>query len=63
MLKHATTLTFVGFLLLIFGFFTLFLNLVGVDFFLTAWLYEFNVGLSYAVRLLMVLAGFILIYV
>jgi len=63
MLKHATLLTVIGFLLLIFGIVTLFLNMVGVDFFLLAWLYKLNVGLSFAIRLLMIIVGFVLIYV
>ena len=63
MIKHATTLTVIGFLLLIIGIVSLFLNLVGVDLFFLTWLYELNVLVSFIVRLLMVVAGFILIYV
>lgn len=63
MLKNATTITVIGFILLFVGVLTLFLNMVGVDFFLLAWLYKLNVALSFAVRLLMIIAGFILIYI
>lgn len=63
MLKHATTLTVIGFLFLITGVMTLFLNLVGVDFFLLEWLYRWNVFASFGIRLLLIVIGFILIYV
>jgi uncharacterized membrane protein len=62
MLKHATTLTVIGFILLFLGLVSLFLNLVGVDIFFLSWLYELGVGISFAVRLGMVILGFILIY-
>lgn len=63
MIKHATTVTVIGFFLLMFGVMTFFLNLVGVDFFLTKWLYEWNTGVSYLVRLLLMILGIVLIYV
>jgi uncharacterized membrane protein len=62
MLKHATTLTVIGFILLFLGIVSLFLNLVGVDIFFMSWLYGLGVGISFAVRLLMVIVGFVLIY-
>jgi uncharacterized membrane protein len=63
MLKNATTLTVIGFLLLFTGIVTLVLNYVGVDFFLLEWLYRWNVNASYVIRILMIIAGTILIYV
>jgi hypothetical protein len=63
MLKNATTLTVIGFLLLFTGIVTLVLNYVGVDFFLLEWLYRWNVNASYVVRIIMIIAGTILIYV
>lgn len=63
MLKNATTLTVIGFLLLFTGVVTLVLNYVGVDFFLLEWLYRWNVNASYVVRILMIIVGAILIYV
>ncbi len=63
MLKNATAITVVGFLLMFIGILTLFLNFVGVDLFFLAWLYELNTVLSFLIRLLMVIVGFILIYV
>ena len=63
MLKHATTLTVVGFLLFILGTLTLVLNYVGVDVYGFAWLYLYDSTLSYVVRVLMILLGIILIYV
>lgn len=63
MLKNATTITVIGFLLLLTGIITLVLNYVGVDFFLLEWLYRWNVNASYIIRILMIIAGTILIYV
>ena len=63
MLKNATTITVLGFILLFVGIVTLFLNVVGVDFILLEWLYRWNVGLSFAVRLVMIVVGIVLIYV
>ncbi len=63
MLRHSTTLTVIGFVLLFLGLVSLVLNYVGVDIFFLAWLYELGVGLSFAIRLLMLILGFILIYV
>ncbi len=63
MLKYATTLTVVGFVLLFLGLVSVLLNLVGVDIFFMSWLYELNVGFSFAVRLLMIVGGIVMIYV
>jgi len=63
MIKNATTITVIGFLLFFFGIMTFILNYVGVDFFLTKWLYEYSTGLSWLVRILAMVIGMILIYV
>lgn len=63
MIKHATTLTVVGFVLLFLGVVSLFLNLVGVDIFFLTWLYTIGPLFSFVVRLLMVVLGFVLIVV
>ena len=63
MLKHATTLTVIGFILLFLGLVSILLNLVGVDIFFLSWLYNYSVALSFAVRLAMVIGGMIMIYV
>ncbi|MTB51818.1 hypothetical protein [Lewinella sp. W8] len=63
MLKHSATLTVVGFVLLFVGILTLFLNMVGVDLVFMKWLYETNPALSFIIRLVMVIAGLIMIYV
>jgi len=63
MLKNATTLTVIGFLLLFIGIVTFFLNVVGVDFVLLEWLYRWNVGVSFGVRILMIIVGMVMIYV
>ena len=63
MLKNATTLTVIGFLLLFTGIVTFFLNVVGVDFVLLEWLYRWNVAVSFAVRILMIIVGMVMIYV
>jgi hypothetical protein len=63
MLKHATTITVIGFILLFVGIMTFFLTYVGVDFILLKWLYQWSPGISYLVRLLMMVLGLVLIYV
>lgn len=63
MLKNATAITITGFVLLFLGIMTLFLNLVGVDFVLLEWLYRWNVTVSFAIRLIMIMAGIVLIYI
>lgn len=63
MIKHATTVKAIGFILFILGILTFFLNIVGVDIFIFAWLYKLNVALSFTIRILCVLVGLIMIYV
>ena len=63
MLKHATLITVIGFILLALGLMTIFTTMVGVDIAPMAWLYRQGVGVSYLVRLLMVITGLIMIYV
>ncbi len=63
MIKHATTVTVIGFVLVFIGIVSLFLNLVGVDLIFLTWLYELGALVSLLVRLLMVIVGFVLIYV
>ena len=63
MLRHATTLTVIGFVLLFLGLVSLILNYVGVDIFFLAWIYRLGIGVSIAIRLLMIIVGFTLIYV
>ena len=63
MIMYSTTITVIGFLLLMIGIVTLFLNMVGVDLIFLDWLYRMNVGFSFAVRLGMVLIGIVMIYV
>ncbi|MCP9234995.1 intracellular growth attenuator family protein [Lewinella sp. JB7] len=62
MLKHATTLTVIGFLLFFFGLVSVLLNLVGVDIFFMSWIYGLGVAFSFGLRLLMIVVGLILIY-
>lgn len=63
MLKHATTIRVIGFLLFILGLFTLFINMVGVDLFFLDWLYGIGAVFSFVVRILMVITGLIMIVV
>ena len=63
MIKHATLVTAIGFLFVFVGIVSLFLNLVGVDLFFLTWLYELGALLSFAVRLGLVVVGFVMIYV
>ena len=63
MIKNATTIRAIGFLLFILGLFTLITNMVGVDLVFMKWLYEKSVFASYAIRLGMVLIGMVLIFI
>lgn len=63
MLKHATLITVIGFLLIFVGIVSLFLNLVGVDLFFMSWLYRLGPTISFGLRLLFVALGFVLIFV
>ena len=63
MLKHATTIRVIGFLLFMLGLFTLFINMVGVDLFFLEWLYRLNPLASFAIRGLMVILGLVLIFI
>lgn len=63
MLKYATLITVIGFLLLALGITTIFSTMVGVDIAPMAWLYRESISLSYAVRLAFVIIGLIMIYV
>lgn len=63
MIKNATTIRAIGFLLFILGLFTLITNMVGVDLVFMKWLYEQSVFASYAIRLGMVLIGMVLIFI
>ena len=63
MLKHATLITVIGFVLLMVGATTVFTTMVGLDIAPMAWIYEKSAILSYAVRLGFVVVGLVLIYV
>ncbi|MFT7121293.1 MAG: hypothetical protein ACJAZ9_001471 [Neolewinella sp.] len=63
MIKYATLITSIGFILLVLGVLTLFLNMVGVDLVFMEWLYKLNVAVSFAVRLGMIVVGLVMIYV
>lgn len=63
MFRQSTTLTVIGFILAFLGGFSLFLNMVGVDLYILRWLYDLGGLLSVIVRLIMVMVGFILIYI
>lgn len=63
MLKNATLITVIGFVLLIVGVTTIFSTMVGVDIAPLAWLYRESITASYAVRLAFIVIGLIMIYV
>ncbi len=63
MLRQSTTLTVIGFILAFLGIFSLFLNMVGVDLIFLRWLYDLGALFSALVRIIMVILGFVLIYV
>ncbi|WP_367388919.1 hypothetical protein [Lewinella sp. LCG006] len=60
--KNKTFLTIIGFLFVIIGFLAIFLNFVGVDFAFLYWLRAFGGLGAFMTKILMVLAGFILVY-
>ena len=62
MIKNATTIRAIGFVLFILGLFTLIINLVGVDLVFLKWLYTMNVFASFAIRLAMVIIGMVMIF-
>ncbi len=62
MLKNKTFLTVVGFLLAGTGFIALMLSLIGVRLAALAWLYMFGATFAFVTHLLMILVGFVLIY-
>ena len=63
MIKHATLLTVIGFLLFFLGLVSFILNYVGVDLFFLDWLYRWNATASYVIRVAAMLLGIVLIYV
>jgi hypothetical protein len=62
MIKNKTFLTIIGFLFVIIGFMAIFLSFVGVDFAFLVWLRAFGGLGAFMVKILMVLAGFIIVY-
>lgn len=63
MLRQSNTLTVIGFILVFLGAFSLFLNIVGVDLIILRWLYDLGGMFSAIIRLIMIVLGFVLIYV
>lgn len=62
MLQNKTILTVIGFVLTGLGFLAVFLNVVGADFSFLAWLRNFGGLSALAVKVSMIMLGFILIY-
>lgn len=62
MTKNKTFLTIIGFLLLIIGFLAIFLSFVSIDFAFLYWLRSFGGLGAFMAKIIMVLAGFILVY-
>ena len=62
MTRNKTLLTVVGFLFVIIGFMAIFLNFVGVDFAFLTWLRAFGGLGAFMAKVLMVLAGFVMVY-
>lgn len=63
MLRQSTTLTVIGFILAFLGIFSLFLNMVGVDLIILKWLHDLGGLTSALVRIIMVILGFVFIYI
>ena len=62
MFRNKTFLTIIGFLLTGIGFLAVFLNFVGVDFAFLYWLRAFGGPIAFAVKIAMILVGFVLIF-
>ncbi len=62
MTKNKTFLTIIGFLFVIIGFLAIFLNFVGIDFAFLYWLRIFGGLGAFLAKILMILAGFVLVY-
>lgn len=62
MSKNKTLLTSIGFVLVIIGFLAIFLNFIGVDFAFLYWLKTFGGLTAFAVKIAMVIVGFIFVY-
>lgn len=62
-LRQSTRLTVVGFILFILGFFSLALNLVGVDLAILRWVSDLGALPSFLIRMGMVVVGVVFIFV
>ncbi len=62
MRKNKSILTLIGFLLIALGFMAIILSLVGLRFSFLAWLDAPGALFGFVIRLLMIVAGFILVY-
>ncbi len=60
--KNKNTLTSIGFGLIVLGFLSLLLSLVGLKFAFLAWMDHPSRLLGFTLRLVMVLSGFVLVY-
>ncbi|MBK6950437.1 MAG: hypothetical protein IPH16_22300 [Haliscomenobacter sp.] len=60
--KNKNTLTSIGFGLIVLGFLSLLLSLVGLKFAFLAWMDEPSRLFGFTLRLVMVLSGFVLVY-
>ncbi|MEM7571598.1 MAG: hypothetical protein AAF433_01805 [Bacteroidota bacterium] len=61
--RQSTTLTVIGFLLFLLGFFSLALNLVGVDLAFLRWVSALGQLPSFLIRMAMVIVGMVFIFV
>jgi uncharacterized membrane protein len=59
--RHRGRLTLAGFLLFFLGFLSIVLGMIGVQFMFMAWMDHWGRGPGFLIRLMMILAGFILI--
>lgn len=61
-MKSKNLMSTLGFLFFILGFISLALSLIGLQFQFLLWMDHFGSGAGFLLRILMILAGFILIY-
>lgn len=62
MKKNKALLTFIGFFLVIVGFMSIILSLVGLRFMFLAWMDAAGPLLSFVIKLVLIIGGFTLVY-
>lgn len=61
-MKNSSLMTLMGFILLILGILSLVLSITGLQFQFLLWMDYFGFGIGFLLRILMILGGFVIIY-